>query len=87
MLDVLPAEGPVDGVDIHGPELVALLGHQIPLHAVVGAGEEDVAAGVVELKQTGQRDGRIDVSGGAAAGKENVQASALLSGLLGRNLS
>ena len=87
MLDVLPAEGPVDGVDIHGPELVALLGHQIPLHAVVGTGEEDVAAGVVELKQTGQRDGRIDVSGGAAAGKENVQASALLSGLWGRNLS
>ena len=75
VLDVLPFPGPVDGVHVDGAQLIALMGHQRPLHPVVRSGEENLAALMPELEEPGQRDGRIDMPRGTAAGKEYLQGN------------
>ena len=70
--DVRRGQGAVEIRDGHGADGIALLGHQPGLHAPVGPHEQHPAAGMLVLKDAGQGHRRIHVSGGAAAGKEDV---------------
>ena len=70
MLDARPVELPQEAGDGDGADGIALSGHQLPFHAAVCAHKEDVS--VVPLPEhTGQRHSWVDVSGGAAAGKQD----------------
>ena len=64
--------------DGDGANLIALLGHQLVLHAPVCPYKQNAAAGVLFLKDMGQRHRRIDVSGGAAAGKQDIHRNHLV---------
>ena len=51
--------------------LIARLLHQAALHPALGVHKQDLAAGVLFLKNLGHRQGRIHMAGGAAAGKDH----------------
>ena len=70
--DVRRGEGAVEVGDGDGLDAVALLGHQLVLHAAVRPHKEDPTAGVLLLKNVCQGHRRVYMAGGAAAGKQYV---------------
>ena len=70
MLNARPVELPQEAGDGDGADGVALSGHQLPFHAAICPYKEDVCP-VPFPKHTGQRHGWVNVSGGAAAGKQD----------------
>ena len=58
--------------DLHGLQLEALARDELVFHAVLRADEEDPAVRLALAEHAGDRDGGIDMSAGAAAGKDDV---------------
>ena len=77
MLDGGRAQGAIKAGDGDRLQVKAFLRNQSGLHAAVCAHEEHPAVGITLLKQTSQRHGGIDMSGGTAAGKQNIHTSSL----------
>ena len=70
--DVRRSQGTVEVGDGHRLDAIALLGHKAGLHPAVRPHKEDPGAGLTLLEDVGQRHRRVDMSGGAAAGKEYI---------------
>ena len=70
--DVGGGQGAVEVGDGHRLDGIALLGHQTGLHAAVRSHKQHPAAGIALLENAGQGHRRVHMSGGAAAGKEDI---------------
>ena len=79
----LGRQGAVEVADLHGGKVIARLFDQAPLHAVGGAHEQYAGGGVFFPQIACQRQRRIHMSGGAAAGKDHIHSKQLLWGGMG----
>ena len=70
----LRGQGTAEIADLHGGEVIARLFHKAPLHAVGGAHEQYLRSGVLLLHIPRQRQCRVHMSGGAAAGKDHIHS-------------
>ena len=59
-----------------GPQLVARLGHQLFFHMTNGADKQHLAVRIAPPHFIGDGNGRIDMSGGTAAGKDKIHVFA-----------
>ena len=77
-LEVVPQpagrQGAVEIADLHRGEIVAGLLHKAALHAVGGAHKQHADGGVLRPHISRQRQRRIHMSGGAAAGKNHIHS-------------
>ena len=80
----LGRQGAVEVADLHGGKVIARLFDQAPLHAVGGAHEQYAGGGVFFPQIACQRQRRIHMSGGAAAGKDHIHSKQLLWGGMGQ---
>ena len=76
MGDALGRQLPLKIGDGQRPQLKPLSGHQLRLHAVVGADKENIAVGTALPQELGDGNGRIDMAAGAAAGKDHIHGVA-----------
>ena len=65
-----------------GPQLIARLGHQLFFHVALGTDKQDLAVRMPPPHFPRNGNGGVDVSGGSAAGKDQIQTNILLNARL-----
>ena len=72
LLDAGQAQGAAQAGAGQGLQLIARLGNQLLFHMALSADEEDVGVGMTLRNYIGHSDGRVDMTAGAAAGKDHI---------------